>query len=49
MIEISEWLTAARAIRGTCDNVDEFDKLIAAQEQRRLVMSLVVESSKLND
>jgi hypothetical protein len=46
MIEISEWLTAARAIRDTCGNVDEFDRLIMAQEKRRLTMSLVEEAAQ---
>lgn len=40
MSAISEWLIAARAIRDTCGNLDEFDKLIAAQEQRRLLMAV---------
>jgi hypothetical protein len=29
------WITAAESVRSTCDNLEEFDLLIAAQKKRR--------------
>lgn len=35
MNNLDLWLTAAEAIRSTCENLEEFDALIAEYRERR--------------